>query len=193
LPLSDIKAITGLIPIYLHLQKLSERIQLQTHSLLPNHIINFILEVRCSSNKEYHLLSIENLTAKQKLKIKGLIVDTNNRLNGIFKSFDPFNHEFFPGNRLVDLFSSHISFLCSDKRSVNSRKSHIRKLNEVVFNALTDSNSAIIILDTSIKNNIVTLIVHVHTHNSPIIKTIYHTTNIISTKAKLFAIRCEIN
>lgn len=152
-----------------------------------------MLETRHFSNKEHYLLSMKNLTAKQKLKIKGPIVDANNRLNSIFKSFDLFNLEFSPGNRLVDLFSSCIYFLCSDKRSINSRKSHIRKLNEVMFNASTDPNFAIIILDMSIKNNIATLIAHVHTHNSLIIKTIHHATNIISTEAKLFTIRYKIN
>jgi len=62
-----------------------------------------------------------------------------------------------------------------------------------MFNASTDSNSAIIVLDTSIKNNIVTSIAHIHTHNSPIIKTIHHTTNIIPTEAELFTIRYGIN
>ena len=193
LPSLGIEAIAGLIPIQLHLQKLSRRIQLWTHSLLPNYIINSILEVRYSSNKEHHLLLMENLTTKQKLKIKEPIIDANNRLNGIFKLFDLFNLEFFSGNRLVDLFSNHISFSYSDRRSIDFRKSHIRKLDEVVFNALTDPNSAIIVLDASIKNNIVTLIAHIHTHNSPIIKTIHHTTNVISTEAKLFAIRCGIS
>jgi len=54
-----------------------------------------------------------------------------------------------------------------------------------MFNTLTNSNSTIIILDASIKNNIVTSIVYIHTYNSPIIETIHHVTNIISTKAKL--------
>ena len=62
-----------------------------------------------------------------------------------------------------------------------------------MFNTLTNPNSTIIMSDASIKNNIVTLIAHIHTHNSLVIKTIHHTTNIISTKAKLFTIRYRIN
>jgi len=117
---------------------------------------------------------MENLTDKQKLKVKGPIVDANNRLNGIFRSFDLFNPEFSPGSRLVDLFSNRFSFFWSDRRSVDSRKSHLKNLNEVVLNALMDSHSAIIVSDTSIKNNIATLIAHVHSYNSPVIKTIHH-------------------
>jgi len=48
-------------------------------------------------------------------------------------------------------------------------------------------------LDTSIKNSIITSILHIHIHNSPVIKTIYYTTNIISTEAELFPIRCGLN
>ena len=136
---------------------------------------------------------MENLTSKQKLKVKGPIVDANNRLNGIFKLFDLFDFEFSPGNRLVDLFSGHFSFFHSNRRSIDFRKSHLQKLDEVIFNALMDPKLAIIILDTSIKNNIATLIAHIHSHNSPVVKTIYHATNVTSTKAKLFAIRCGMN
>jgi len=53
---------------------------------------------------------MENLSDKQKLKVKGSIVDTNNRLNGIFRFFDPFNSEFYSGSRLVDLLSNCFFF-----------------------------------------------------------------------------------
>jgi len=136
---------------------------------------------------------MENLTNKQKLKVKGPIVDANNRLNGIFRSFDPFNPEFSPGSRLVDLFSNRFSFFQSDRRSIDSRKSHLKNLDEVVLNASMDPHSTIIVLDTSIKNNVATSIAHVYSYNSPVIKMIHHATNVISTGAELFAIRCGIN
>jgi len=44
-----------------------------------------------------------------------------------------------------------------------------------------------------IKNNITTSIVHIHVHDRPIIKTIHHATNVTSTEAELFTIRCSIN
>ena len=114
-------------------------------------------------------------------------------MNGIFKLFNSFNLEFSSGNRLVDLFSSCFSFIYSDRKSINSRKLHIRKLNKVVFNTSMNPKSPIIVSDMSIKNNIVTSITHIHTYNSPVIKTIHYTTNIISTEAELFAIRYRIN
>jgi len=54
-------------------------------------------------------------------------------------------------------------------------------------------HSTIIVSDVNIKNNVATLIAHVHSYNSPVIKMIYHVTNNISTEAKLFAIRYEVN
>ena len=110
---------------------------------------------------------MENLISKQKLKVKDPIVDTNNRLNGIFKSFNLFNSKFSSSNRLVDLFSSYLSFSHSDRRSIDSRKSHLQKLDKVMLITLIDPKSAI--------------------------KTIHYATNITSTKAELFTIRCGIN
>jgi len=57
----------------------------------------------------------------------------------------------------------------------------------------SSSNSAIIITDASIKNDIATSISHIHIHNHPLIKTVHHATYITSTEAELFAIRCGIN
>ena len=111
-----IEAIASLIPINLHLQKLGRRLQLQTYSLSLNHIIKLLLESRHFSNHNYYQLLIEKLTPKQRLKIKGPIINANNRLNGIFDSFDPFNNKFSPRNRLIDLFSSCFSFYFSNRK-----------------------------------------------------------------------------
>jgi len=135
---------------------------------------NSLLEMRHFSNQQYYQLSIENLSPKQKLKIKKPIIDANNRLNSIFKSFDLFNHKFSPGNRLVDLFSSRFSFFLLNRKSVKSRKSYLHKLNEVVFNASTDPKSAVIVLDTNIKNSITTSILYMHTYNLLVIKNIQY-------------------
>jgi len=51
----------------------------------------------------------------------------------------------------------------------------------------------VVISDASIKNQVATLIAHIHVHNSPIIKTIYQTVNVMSTEAELFVIKCGIN
>jgi len=165
---TSIKAVVGLIPIHLHLQKLSSRFQLRIHSLLMNHI------------------------SKQWLNVKGSIIDANNRLNRVFPSFIPFSSEFLPGNRLIDIHSTCFSFYSINK-SKNGRKEHIWKLNNLTLQVSDASKIVIVISDTSIKNQVATLIAHIHIYNNPVIKTFHHAVNIMSTKAELFAIRYDIN
>jgi len=50
-----------------------------------------------------------------------------------------------------------------------------------------------ILTDTSIKNNITISIAYVHLFNRPLKKTLYHTINVMTIEAELFAIRCRIN
>jgi len=51
----------------------------------------------------------------------------------------------------------------------------------------------IVIADTSVKNNITTSIVHVHSFNNPLKKILYQAINTTSTETKLFAIKYGIN
>jgi len=51
----------------------------------------------------------------------------------------------------------------------------------------------LIISDASVKNNVTTSVLHIHRGQEIITKTVYHTMNIASTEAELFAIRCGIN
>ena len=97
-----------------------------------------------------------------------------------------------PGNRLIDIYSSHFSFHSTNKHK-KGRKAHIQKLNNLIFQVSDDSKIAIVVSDTSIKNHVATSIAHIYIHNNPVIKTLYHTVNITSTKAELFAIRYGIN
>ena len=48
-------------------------------------------------------------------------------------------------------------------------------------------------MDAIIKNQVATSISHIHNHDKPVIKTIYHTVNVTFTKAELFAIKYNIN
>ena len=53
--------------------------------------------------------------------------------------------------------------------------------------------TAIVVIDTNIKNNVVISILHTYIYNNPITKTIHHIVHITSSKAKLFTIRYSIN
>ena len=54
-------------------------------------------------------------------------------------------------------------------------------------------HTAIIVSNTSIKNNIATLVLHIHIHDQPLVKMVYYTAFVTSTEVELFAIRCGIS
>jgi len=125
--------------------------------------------------------------------IKGLIFDMDNRFNEIFSSFDPFNKEFALCSCLIDTFHSCFSFHSSNKQSDESIKSHICHLDNITIKSSSDPSYALVVSNTSIKNNVTTFIAHIHVHDKPIIKTIHHVVNITFMKAELFTIRYGIN
>jgi len=187
-----VKAIIGLIPINLHLQKLSRRSQLRVYSLLSNYILCSFMKPRENSSHNQHSLSLGGLTRYQCNLIKGLLVDMDNWFNEIFLSFTPLHPEFSPGSRVIDLFSNCFSFHPVSKYN-NSYKVWIQRLDNLTIELSRALLHTLVITDANIKNNTVTSISHIHIHNKPVIKILYHTTNIMSTEAKLFVIRCGIN
>ena len=70
---------------------------------------------------------------------------------------------------------------------------YICKPNKITFQASTNPKIAVVVSNASIKNQVTTFIVHVHTYNSSVIKMIHHATNVTLTETELFAIRCSIN
>jgi len=74
-----------------------------------------------------------------------------------------------------------------------NKTAHLWKLNNIILEVLSNTNTVIITLNTSIRNNIVISIAHIHSHSSIIKKIIYYAINITTTEVELFAIRCEIN
>ena len=123
------------MPIHLYLQKLSGRFHLRAYSLLVNHIIKSILEVRLSDNIKSHSLSLNKLTLRQCTIIKSPIID---RFNEIVLSFSPFNSEFSLGNKLVNVFPNQFSFYPVNRKSNNNIKSHLTKLNNLILHASSD-------------------------------------------------------
>jgi len=188
-----IKAITRLIPIHLHIQKLSRRHQLRTSTLFANYAIKSLPERRHTINSSHHCLFLENMTFKQRLQIKSSIVDANNQLNSIFPLFDSLNSKFAPGPRLVDKFPSYFSFHQADHKNKEAKAVYLCKLNNIAFNASLSSNSIIIISNVSIRNNIVTFIVYIYSYSNSIKITLHYAIGITFSKAELFAVRCSIN
>ena len=110
---------------------------------------------------------------RQQLLLKGPIVDSNNRLNEVFPSFDPFSNKFSPRDRLIDIFPSHFFFYSMNRRNEESIKAHIHKLNKITFQVSLDSKTAVVVSDASIKNQVTTSIAHIHIYDSPVIKTVH--------------------
>ena len=91
------------------------------------------------------------------------------------------------------MYSSYFSFHHSDRKNSNTRKTYLHHLDKIVFNVSSDPKIAVIISNTSIKNQVTTFIAHIHTYGSSIVKTIYYTVNITSTEVELFTIRYGLN
>ena len=81
----------------------------------------------------------------------------------------------------------------ANRKDKERKNAHLCELNKIVFKASSKANSVIVISDTSIKNNTVTSIMHVHSCSNPIKKTLHYTINITMTEAELFTIRCRIS
>ena len=118
--LFGMEAIVGLMPIHLHLCKLSGRSQLRAYLLSDNHILKSLMELRPNISCLPYQLSLGFLTKCQLEIIKGLIVDIDNQYNEIFSSFDLLNPEFAPGQRIINSFSSCFSFHSFNKYNNNS-------------------------------------------------------------------------
>ena len=188
-PIPGIEAMSGLVPIHLHLRKLYSQFLLHESSLLSNHIVSNILSSNKMQERSCHISSIDYLTAKQRIWLKSPLINVDNKHNEFFPSFSFFNKEFEPGNRLIDLFSDHFSFhFCSP-----NLKKHIEKLDKIAFRMSSNPSSTIVVSDASIKNHVTTSISHIHFYNKPVIKTLHRAINVTTTKAELFAIHCGIN
>ena len=96
--LEGIEMITGLIPIKLHLQKLGGRAQLQALALPPNYIICSLIDSSFGSLNNYHPSSLAKITNHKSKKIKGHLVDINNRSHSLFPAFSPTHSELTPGS-----------------------------------------------------------------------------------------------
>jgi len=140
-----------------------------------------------------HFLSLSFLTKQKHSLIKGHIVDMDNRFNEVFPSFNPTNPEFQLSNRIIDSFSNCFSFHLSSKSSDHSFKSCIQQLDALAIEFSNSPTNALMVTDTSIKNNVTSSIAHIHVHNKPVVKTLHYMVNVMTSEAEFFAIRCGIN
>ena len=192
-PSEGIEAIMGIIPIKFHLQKLAERSLIRPFKLPANHIIRDLMDDLPHQNKEPNPHAVGSLMNQQKNIAKGYLINSCNKSYGIFLSFSPLHQEFTPGFRLSDIFSDCFSFNLTNKKDKDKDKIRAQELDDMALQISSFPNTALIITDASIKNNIATSISHIHQANHFLIKTVHHAVFITSSEAELFAIRCGIN
>ena len=192
-PLEGIEALVGLMPIRFHLQKISKRSLIRPFKLPDNHILRNLMNDDPPSVKPSNPHNIGSLTNHQKSLIKGHLLDSNIKTHGIFPSFSPLDPEFSSGNCIMDKFSNRFSFNLVNKKVENRNKTRGQELDEMVLQCFSDSQMALVIADTSIKNDIATSISHIHSSNRLLVKTVHHASFVTSTEVELFAIRCSIN
>jgi len=155
------------------------------------HLVCSLIDLQLNTPPNLKSVALNSLTNWQWLLVNGHLVDMTNRSNECFSYFASLDSEFSPGFRVIDYFSDHISFNVCDKNKDDT--SHTHQLDKMVLKSSSFFLVAIIASDASIKNNVTTFIVHIHTYNKPLTKTIHHVVLVTSTKAELFAIRCGIN
>jgi len=78
--------------------------------LLDNHILRSLLEARPPLNIDLHNLSLNSLTSCQRVKIRGIFINMDNRFNKVFPAFDPFNKEFALSSKIINSFANYFSF-----------------------------------------------------------------------------------
>jgi len=184
-----IEAIASLIPITLHLRKLNGRHHLCYASIPPSHAINSLLDSQHAKNQMPHKTATSKLTAKQQANLKSPIKDVNERLNSIRNCFNPLHPLFTPGSRIVDHFSSRISFHSPSSSSDEDLNQHLQNLNLAFRSSQVNHNSAAVITDGGIKkSHVVTAAVHIWADNSVIKQLQVHSLNITSIKAELMAV-----
>ena len=192
LPSDSIKAITSIIPIKFHLQKIAKRSQICPFKLPTNHILRNFLDESPPLSNTSNSHNIGSLTNRQRTLTKGHLIDTCNKTYEIFPSFSPLNPKISPGYHIIDNFSDYFSFNLVNKKEKEINKIRTQELDDMVLCNSSLPHTALVIIDASIKNNIATSISHVHSANRPLTKTVHHTSFVISTEAELFAIRCGI-
>ena len=191
--LEGIEAITSIIPMRFHIQKLAKRSQLYLFKLLNNHILKTLSDDSPSRFVSTNVHNIGSLTNQQKSITKGHLINSNTKSYGILPSFSPLNPEFSPGHRISDNFPNCFSFNLANKNEKKIHKIHAQELDNMVLCNSSLPNTALMIMDASIKNNIAMSISYIHTVNHPLIKTVHHTLFVTSTEVELSAIRCGIN
>ena len=186
-PIKELKAIAGLIPIKLYLYKLASRSYLYSAALLENHLIKTFINNSPNTYIKSFPHSTNTLTDRQKNSVKGHLIDSYNKLHGVFPSFSPLDPELNLGSRIIDIFQDWFSFNLASKTKNDLVCS--QQLDDITILSSMSPHTAIVVPDTSIKNDIATLVSYIHIRDNSLIKTVHYAAYVTSTEAELFTIR----
>ena len=148
-PSEGLEAITGLIPIKSHLQKLADRSQLHSAALPPNHLLRTFMDNHSDTYARLSPYSINTLTSRQKTITKGYLIDSNDKLYGVFPAFSPLHLEFNLGSRIIDIFPDCFSFNLASREKNNKKR--YQQLDELTLQSSSSPHMAIVITDASVK------------------------------------------
>ena len=87
---------------------------------------------------------------KQQSQLHSSLINMDNKYNKFLLSFSPFDEEFSLEKRLIDSFSDWFSF----HAQTYNIKNHIYDLDNIAINVSNNSYSSIVLLNTSIRNNV---------------------------------------
>jgi len=173
----------------LHLHKLNGRHHLRYASIPFLHAINSLFDSQHAKNQLPHRVTTSKLTAKQQAKLKSLIKDVNERLNSVRQCFNSLHPLFSSGSRVVNHFSSRISFYSPPFSSDEDLYQHLQSLNHAFRDSQVSSNSTAVITDGGVKKSqVATVVAHIWSDNMVIKKLQVNSINITALEAKLMAI-----
>ncbi len=99
-----------LLPIHLHIRKLSWRASFRTATLSATHPARSLMGAEYRGAADTHDAAISQLTDRQLAKVRGTIVDAQDALAPLSDVFEPCASEARPGQRLLDLYLDRVGF-----------------------------------------------------------------------------------
>jgi len=126
---------------------------------------------------------------KQQANLKSPIKNVNKHLNSVRNCFNPLHSLFSPGFRIVNHFSSKISFHSPSSLSDEDLYQHLQSLNLAFRSSQINSDSTAIIANGGVKkSHIAIAIAYVWSDNFIVKQLQVHFINVISIEAELMAI-----
>jgi len=157
------------------------------------HAINSLLNPQHAKNQPPHRVTTSKLTARQQTKLKSPIKDVNEHLNGVRQCFNLLYFLFSPGSRVVNQFSSRISFHSPSFSSDEDLYQHLQSLNHTFRDSQVSPNSAAVIADRGVKkSHVITAAAHIWSHNTVVKELQVNSINVIALEAELMAIRTSL-